>query len=179
MIRQITNNERNERIDEILELYISTYSNGAAAQKIDLEKVRNELIASPEGKSWIYIAETDNRIVGSLWANTLDLQHDIHLNFEKTFEANTCIYISEVFVDKAFRGMGIGKKLLEHFISECARDNYKNLLIRVWDKNLVALKLYVDLGFTTIDSEIQIKKNVTDNTDFEMKKLYLHKILHT
>ena len=44
---------------------------------------------------------------------------------------------------------------------------------------MVALKLYVDVGFTTIESEIQTKKNVTDNNDFEMKKLYLHKKIHT
>lgn len=179
MIRPITNKERNERLDEILLLYASTYSKGDAAQKIELEMVRNELIAIPDDKLWLYVAEIDGEIVASLWANTLDLQNDIEVNFGNSIETSNCIYISEVFVDKAFRGMGIGKKLLEHFISDCTNSKYKDIMIRVWDKNLIALKLYVDMGFETIANEIQIKKNTTDNSNFEMNKLYLHKKLHT
>lgn len=179
MIRQISNKERIERLNEILLLYASTYSTGDAAQKIDLEMVRNKLIAMPEEKLWLYVVEIDDKIVASLWANTLDTQNDIKVKFDNSIETEKCIYISEVFVDKAFRGKGFGKKLLEQFISDCQNSNYNDLMIRVWEKNLVALKLYVDVGFTTIESEIQTKKNVTDNNDFEMKKLYLHKKIHT
>lgn len=179
MIRQITNKERSERLDEILLLYASTYSTGDAAQKIDLEMVRKELIAMPEEKLWLYVLEIEGKIIASLWANTLAIQNDIKVKFDNCIETKKCIYISEVFVDNAFRGKGFGKKLLEHFISDCQNSDYKDLMIRVWEKNLVALKLYVDMGFETIANEIQIKKNTIDNSNFEMNKLYLHKKLHT
>ena len=60
------------------------------------------------------------------------------------------LYISRIIVKKALRGQGYGKKLMNYVIDYAKRNNYEELSLGVNLDNYIALKLYVNLGFTKI-----------------------------
>ena len=60
------------------------------------------------------------------------------------------LYISRIIVKKEFRGKGYGKKLMNYVIEFAKREKYKELSLGVNLDNYIALKLYVNLGFTKI-----------------------------
>lgn len=60
------------------------------------------------------------------------------------------LYISRIIVKKALRGHGYGKKLMNYVIDYAKRNNYEELSLGVNLDNYIALKLYVNLGFTKI-----------------------------
>lgn len=171
-MKRIEANELKERIDEILDLYNATYRVGEAAQQIDLEAIKHKILSTPSHKLWIYVIEAEHKIVASLWATALTEQSDVEVDLSQWLDRQKCIYISEVFVDTHFRGKGLAKQLLQHFMKTCTTKAYHDLLIRVWDKNEVALKLYLDKGFVPVAHQMQTKHNAMGA--YEMKKIYLH-----
>lgn len=60
------------------------------------------------------------------------------------------LYISRIIVKKEFRGKGYGKKLMNYVIEFAKREKYKEVSLGVNLDNYIALKLYVNLGFTKI-----------------------------
>ena len=60
------------------------------------------------------------------------------------------LYISRIIVKKEFRGKGYGKKLMNYVIEFAKREKYNELSLGVNLDNYIALKLYVNLGFTKI-----------------------------
>jgi ribosomal protein S18 acetylase RimI-like enzyme len=68
------------------------------------------------------------------------------INFS-TFNAKLYLNIHDVIVFKNFRGMGIGRKLLEKCISISKQRDYCKITLEVRDDNISAMKLYKSLGF--------------------------------
>lgn len=92
-----------------------------------------------KGKNVIFVAEEDDKIVGLCWCTIVDRGVD------KQAE------VVEFYVEKEFRGKGIGQKLIaaakQHFINEQVEVAF------VWTHhgNKAAERLYKNAGFKEVD----------------------------
>ena len=64
-----------------------------------------------------------------------------------------------IVIDKDFRGMGIGKKLMEKAF-EWSKENNKDLRLCAYEQNKIALNFYKKLGFKTTKKLYFMKKEV-------------------
>jgi glucosamine-phosphate N-acetyltransferase len=91
----------------------------------------------------IYVYTIDDKIVGA-----------IKILEEKKFY-DSVIHIEDVVVDRAFRGKGIGKKLINHAINIIPENSYK--IILQCSANLE--KWYLSLGFKNEGYNMVIRTN--------------------
>jgi len=68
------------------------------------------------------------------------------LNFS-TFKAMPFVNVHDVIVDSAFRGMGLGRMMLESVIEIAETKGCSKITLEVRDDNTVAKGLYNSLGF--------------------------------
>jgi ribosomal protein S18 acetylase RimI-like enzyme len=71
--------------------------------------------------------------------------------------------------------MGIGNQLMDVFYSQIDRTLYSDVFIRVWEENKTALRLYEKSGYKPIATIIQPKIAIDGFSQYNMKKVYLHK----
>ena len=112
----------------------------------------------------IYIVETENVIAGFVIIQTVG-----------TFSG----YIQTICIDKAYRGRGIGKKLLQ-FCEERILKFSPNVFICVSSFNSGAIKLYYEFGFKLIGemenfvkegfTELLLRKTVGPRVGYIVKK---------
>lgn len=133
-------NFKNADIDKIMEIWLN--SNIEAHNFIDKSywKKNFEMVKNALPQSEIYIYEENNNIMG--------------------FVGLVENYIAGIFVEKNFRGKGIGKKLLDY-----AKSIKNNLTLNVYEKNIDAVKFYKREGFTV--EKFGIDKS-TDEKEFMM-----------
>lgn len=98
-----------------------------------LEQLAKERLA-------LTVAVDKAQVVG--FANLYDLEPGKH------------VFIGNVVVDRAWRGRGIGRSLVEHMI-KVARDEYSmpRVRISVFNENTPALLLYLGAGFSPYAAE--------------------------
>jgi len=86
-----------------------------------------------------YFLYLENKIVGYLKINDTSAQSDIN-------DANS-IELERIYVKKAYKGKGLGKKLI-HFVLHLAKKMKKNYIwLGVWEKNINAISFYTKMGF--------------------------------
>lgn len=68
-----------------------------------------------------------------------------------TFRGRHGLYLEDLFVRPAFRGRGIGRRLLAHLAQRCLREGLVRLEWVVLDWNEPALRLYASLGAASLD----------------------------
>lgn len=56
------------------------------------------------------------------------------------------LYIDDLCVDEAVRGMHIGSLLYEYVLDYAGRNGYYNVTLNVWADNINAVKFYEKLG---------------------------------
>lgn len=69
-----------------------------------------------------------------------------------------CWLISNVVVDPAYRGRGIGRALMEEALSHIYHRNGRLAVLQVRANNQVALRLYEDMGFVAVDTLLEMRK---------------------
>lgn len=87
-----------------------------------------------------FVAEIDEKIVGAVWVRIMDDYGHI--------DDNTPSFAISLF--KEYRGLGIGKKLMEIILDELKACGYKQASLAVQKENR-ALNLYKKLGFQIYD----------------------------
>ena len=60
---------------------------------------------------------------------------------------NQFAYIEDISVNPEYRGLGIGRRLLEHGIQWAREDGYPGIMLETQDNNVPACKLYQSVGF--------------------------------
>ncbi|APU70980.1 acetyltransferase [Companilactobacillus crustorum] len=75
-------------------------------------------------------------------------------NVIKGFVGVTDNYIAGIFVEETFRNQGIGQQLLNFL-----KQNYLKLSLDVYDKNIMAQKLYLKNGFKIVSQDIEQDNN--------------------
>jgi len=161
-------------ITPLTELYEECFGSGLSAQHIDKKELQLYLShLLKDGKT--AIAEENNQLAGAILGISLKEDKDLPEKIRSTFKPENCFYIAELMVKSNFRGLGIGKKLIELLFAELDKERYPNVFIRVWDQNKTAIHLYKQVGFVEI-ADIKQQKLKSNNLEiFEMRKIYLHK----
>jgi|SRR5690554_371752 len=67
-------------------------------------------------------------------------------------------WVEDVVVDKAYRGRGIGRKLMEKLVDEGREKGLSEILLFSADKRIEAISLYKSLGFQQKESRIYVLK---------------------
>ena len=162
--------------NEIIDLYVKTFSTGQSEQHIDMTELQQYIDAIlDKGFSYLYIE--NEIVVGALLSCPLDLDKAIPPEIYNHFSIDNCVYVAEMMVTEQARGLGIGTKLLNEFFRTVDKTMYTDAFIRVWDENVGAISLYQKVGFEQIANIEQIKKKLDGKGTFVMKKIYLHKKL--
>lgn len=97
------------------------------------------------GKGYgVLVAEIDHKIVGiCCFINESMIDHE-------TGEREDSPHVELLAVDEAFRGQGIGSKLLAEFQHRMKADGFKGVSLDVMKSNVRAAELYARLGYETI-----------------------------
>lgn len=120
LIRDMTE----EDIEQVMEIERKTFSTPWSKESFKMEITKNILAK-------YIVAEIDKKIVGygGIWI-IIDEGH-----------------ITNIAVDKNYRGKGIGKLLIEGLIDVCREKNAKAITLEVRQSNEIAKSLYKQYGF--------------------------------
>jgi ribosomal protein S18 acetylase RimI-like enzyme len=123
-----------------------------------LVELINHYMADPMGDSTPLDEEQQKKLINGLASHTscfvlfVKLDNEIaglatcFINFS-TFKAKPYINLHDIIIHKKFRGLGIGKKLLEKIIDIAESKNFCKVTLEVREDNVNAKKLYKELGF--------------------------------
>lgn len=157
-------------------LYMDAFGKGDSAQYIDPQWL-SEYIESLLMKGYALIILQDEQVAGALIACPLNMDKDTPEPIRIQYEPSECLYLAEMMVSTSFRGTGIGQCLMDEFLKTAPLASYHHAFIRVWEKNIPALNLYLKAGFTPVSTIEQLKKTADGSRNYLMKKIYLHKKL--
>ena len=108
-----------------------------------------------EGGATIFFAEVDGKIAGRIkmmkWWNQFG-------------------YVEDLVVNPEYRGMGIGRKLLERGIQWARENNYPGVMLETQDNNVPACMLYQSCGFVLSGFDRNVYKAI--NPDAKETALY-------
>jgi ribosomal protein S18 acetylase RimI-like enzyme len=97
---------------------------------------------SPHAPMRLLLAVRDDRVVGMIsWTLTHEL-----------YSADIRVYISDVSIDRAARGQGVGRALMEEVKTWARANHAAKLGWEVWHKNFAAKDFYGRLG-ASVDEE--------------------------
>lgn len=158
----------------LIDLYLTTFTKGKYAQYIETQTAGatiDYLIENGFGN----IVINDDQPVAFALATSLFNDKEFPSGEIDNIKLENTVYIAEVVVHSDFRRMGLATALIKNLIERVGND-YTGVVIRVWEKNRPALKLYQKLGFNQI-AEISQSKMSSPTEEFKMKKIYLYKKL--
>lgn len=155
------------------QLYMEAFTKGISAQHITSKEADVYLYTMfTNGYGILGFSEDD--LVAVLISIPPSLDKERPIEIQNTYADTNTEYIAEVLVDENYRGMGLGKKLMQEF------ENFKNkstkhILLRVWDQNEAAVNLYLKSGFHACGNISQIKYKPNTKEPFTMHKIYMLK----
>lgn len=94
------------------------------------------------------VAEVDDQVVASIECEIRNIP---------MFQDRQRGYIFNLSVKEGFRGLGIGRRLLEHAFKWIQSKGVKMVMINVADYNEPALRLYQELGFQPANRNLYLK----------------------
>lgn len=158
--------------EKILGLYLNAFTTGEHAQYIPHESAESTLDEMLRN-GWGNMAFAEGKLAGVLIAFPLSFDREFPRDRCPQVPVETSVYIAEVMTHSDFRGKGVASELFESFLQR-VKDNYSDVVIRVWKENKPALSLYEKLGFQPVVDIIQTKYR-SQNEKFEMRKIYMTK----
>ncbi len=109
----------------------------AGTKKYTDEELK-EILA--DGKTPVFVAEQDGNVLGYAFC-----VHQQFVNNNNMTDIKT-LYIDDLCVDEAARGMHIGKALYEYVVEYARAQGYYNVTLNVWADNVNAVKFYERIG---------------------------------
>ena len=88
----------------------------------------------------VFVAENDGMVLGYAFCI-----HQQHINNNNLTDIRT-LYIDDLCVDEASRGMHVGRALYDHVISYARENGYYNVTLNVWAGNDSAMRFYESVG---------------------------------
>lgn len=162
--------------DQLLSLYIESFSDGDAFQYHDADKTVHYLMNLVHN-GHIHVANYQNEIIGAIIACALSNDESLPQSIKNNFQVEQSVYIAELMVSQQHRRKGIGKQLITEFLNNNVINNYTDVFIRVWIENKVAIALYKQFGFIPV-AEITQSKLIADKSEtHQYHKIYMHKKL--
>lgn len=158
---------------DLQKLYLDTFTKGLSAQHITSAEA-TKYLDSLFNIGYAVIGFTEKKPIAALIAVRPSYDKEQPENISQLYTDTNTLYIAEVLVDKSHRGMGLGKKLFD-YLEENLDPSIKNLLLRVWDQNQIAVNLYKKRGFKKVGSIAQTKYRPVSKEPFTMQKIYMLK----
>lgn len=122
----------------------------------DFEKCSNiwNMNENEKLKDTLYKELLNNERVTFVYVKDGEYIAEVSIVFDKNDEDYTIkgkrLYVSRMVIKEELRGNGYSKILMNFIIDYAKRNKYEELSIGVNIDNYIALKLYVELGFTKI-----------------------------
>lgn len=130
-----------------------------------INKLRNSGISDEmktlESCSWLVLEEQNEKIIGAAGMGGL-------------------FHVSSVYIDKNFRGRGLGKILQQTLVNEAKKRGYSFVTVFIDPTNLISVKLHDSFGYKTI-FRIHYSPNITQEIKiyvFKSKGKIVEKFLH-
>ncbi|HKK81550.1 MAG TPA: GNAT family N-acetyltransferase [Prolixibacteraceae bacterium] len=158
----------------LCDLYINAFSQKPASQYHSRQKTQRYL-DSVFNRGFGVFAISEHRLCGALLAVPLSFDKNLPKKISANYEVEMSLYIAEMMVDELFRGQGIGHELIIKFLKEVNTNCFSHVVIRVWDQNIPAIKLYEKMGFKPIASIIQPVLKVDKSEMMDFRKIYMVK----
>lgn len=108
-----------------------------------------ESILSNE-REFLVVYESKENIVGVILYKIKTESQDIILN-EREFG-----YIEELTVTENYRGMGVGKKLLDFAIADLKEHGILEVELNIWEKNEMGMGFYKQYGFESVQRRMKL-----------------------
>jgi L-amino acid N-acyltransferase YncA len=111
-----------------------------------LATLETELRTPDERRQWlaargprhpVFVAETDEMVVG--WSS---------LNVYNPRPAYQYVADFSIYVERGWRGKGVGRRLLEHLIEQARALDYHKMMLSTFPFNASGVALYERMGFT-------------------------------
>ncbi len=128
------------------------------AEAMGEEKLRGEL--RTPGSSF-HLLRVDGRVAGYLKLNVDPAQSDRR--------DPDSLEIERIYIDRDFKGRGLGRALVDFAEEEARRQGKKVLRLGVWERNDAALGFYEALGFRRAGSH-PFRMGDEIQTDYVMEK---------
>ena len=93
-----------------------------------------------DGLTPVFVAEKDGTVLGYAFCI-----HQQHINDNNLTDIRT-LYIDDLCVDEASRGMHVGRALYDHVFSYARENGYYNVTLNVWAGNDSAMRFYESVG---------------------------------
>ena len=168
-------NYKKECLDA-MNLYIKIFSEPPYNETFELENVKQEFYEYIKFGCFL-IATKDSIVVGFLGAskgiNHLCSSEFITETKKNGFDCFNDIYISELGVSKAHRGLKIGKRLVDTFM-----EIYKSsgIFLRTGvENNDVVINMYKKYGFTVTDMREHVENVRNDGSIGTDERLYMYR----
>jgi L-amino acid N-acyltransferase YncA len=100
---------------------------------------RRQWLATRSPRHPVIVAETNGQIVG--WGS---------LNVYNAREAYRFVADFSIYVERAFRGKGVGRVLLEKLIELARQHGFHKMVLSAFPTNTGGMALYEKLGFRTV-----------------------------
>jgi L-amino acid N-acyltransferase YncA len=107
--------------------------------QIRTERERAEWLASRDDRHPVFVAVQDGTVVG--WAS---------LNVFNPREAYRHVADFSVYVERSWRGQGVGEFLLGHLIDEARRIGFHKIVLTAFPFNEQGMRLYTKMGFRIV-----------------------------
>lgn len=125
---------------------------------LNTETVTNELY---DPDSLFFLVDVNNNSVAYMKLNIGDAQTEKGLDHS--------LEIQRIYVLKAYKHNGIGRKLMEKAIEVGNKRHLDFIWLGVWEKNFNAIRFYEKEGFVTFDKHV-FKLGDDEQTDYLMKR---------
>ena len=128
-----------EDLTTVVEIYNSTIPSRmvtADAELVTIESRINWLNEHSAGKRPLWVIENNERVIG--WVSFQDFYG------RPAYDATAEI---SIYLDKDYRGKGLGRSVLEHCIDSCTSMGIKTLVGFIFQHNEPSIKLFTQLGF--------------------------------
>ena len=111
-----------------------------------LATLETELRTPDERRQWlaargprhpVFVAETDEMVVG--WSS---------LNVYNPRPAYQYVADLSIYIERGWRGKGVGRRLLEHLIEQARALGYHKMMLSAFPFNASGVALYERMGFT-------------------------------
>ncbi|TNP01562.1 streptothricin N-acetyltransferase SatA [Bacillus pacificus] len=146
----------NKRIEYTVE-NVSSYGKSYLHNQYDDEIAYNEYINKPN--QVIYIALLHNQIIGVLV-------------LKKNW--NSFAYIEDIKVDKKYRVLGIGRRLIEQAKQWAKEGNMPGIMLETQNNNVAACKFYEKCGFVIGGFDFLIYTGLHEKSDEVAIYWYFH-----
>ena len=125
----------------ICEIYNQGIEERVATLETELRtpEERRQWMAARGPRHPVVVAEHDGRVVG--WAS---------LNAFNPRRAYDHVADLSVYVDRAWRGKGVGRRLIDHVTALARRLTYHKIVLAAFPENAQGMALYERAGFRTV-----------------------------